>query len=109
MSCDEFHFRHFHKKVTHKRPHSHGRSDDAHHRHTHSGEPDGHDHPAGATQEDADHLHEHTHEAAEHQHPFEHDPLHPAGESEKVLGLNEDALNRKKDGMNHEPIHKEEK
>jgi hypothetical protein len=106
MSCDEFHFRHFHKKVTHKHVHS----NDVHHRHTHSGEANGHDHPAGETHENANHLHEHTHEAAEHQHSFEHDSLHPSGESEKEPSLDGNASDGKEeDRVNREPIQKGEK
>jgi hypothetical protein len=76
MSCDEFYYRHVHKKITHK----HAHSNDIHHRHTHSDGLNGQDHSAIEPHGDPEHLHEHTHEAAEHQHASEHDPLHLCNE-----------------------------
>lgn len=101
MSCDEFYHRHFHKKITHKHPHS----DDTHHHHPHSGEPNGHHSPSTPSTEDAHHLHEHTHEPAEHEHSVAHDLLHPCGE---VAGISKEG--RKMQGMNDpETIKTEEK
>ncbi len=79
MSCDEFYHRHFHKKVTHKHPHS----DDTHHHHPHSGEPKISGHSPIESSENT-HLHEHTHEAAEHEHSVAHDLLHPCDEADAV-------------------------
>ena len=72
MSCDEAHYRHFHKRVTHR--HSH--KNDLHHQHTHSG---GSElaHKKLDESEHADHFHEHTHEVLDHEHLTENDPLHP--------------------------------
>lgn len=77
MSCDEYYHRHFHKKITHKHPHS----NDVHHRHQHSESPKDRNYPLSESAEGSDHFHEHTHEAAEHEHSVRHDPLHPCDES----------------------------